>query len=164
MRPLTVLAGILAALVVAAAVFLLPRLDAAKMLDRRWDGIVADIEGQSWGGVLGALDPEYRDAWGFGEEEAVGGLRLARQTFTRIDITLESRRVAIDGLTATTTALVRIDGEGNAGSTVIQRRVNGLVEPWTFTWRRSAWRPWSWQLVRTEHPSLQMQGLEALGF
>jgi hypothetical protein len=164
MRPRHLVLAAAAIAFIALAVFLIPRLNSERMLAQRFEALAVNIEQQAWIGFGGLVAEDYQDQWGTNRGNAIAGLRLVRQGFTSLDVRLETVSTRIDGLNATVTARVRLVGEGNAASVILLRRVNELEDPWTFTFRRTAWMPWTWDLVKTEQPTLSFQRIEGFGW
>jgi hypothetical protein len=52
---------------------------------------------------------------------------------------------------------VKISGNGGAVAQVVMERVNGLQQPFTFTWHKVGSAPWNWQLTHIDHPELNIE-------
>ena len=53
-------------------------------------------------------------------------------------------------------AHIRLEGTPFGVGSSIQRMVNREKSPLTFSWEKESWVPWSWKLVRMDHPELEI--------
>ena len=85
----------------------------------------------------------------------------AREVFSQfLFLTIENRtdscQMGRQSETATTHTVVKISGSGGPIAQMVMERVNGLSQPFTFTWRHVGRAPWHWELVHIDHPELNI--------
>ena len=98
------------------------------------------------------LAESYADRWEHDKAFVLSGLREAFGGF--VFLTLEHRVVALDLASGHVVEQVKISGQGNVIAQFVMAKVNGLADPFTFTWRKRPGGPWAWELVRVDHPTL----------
>ena len=114
------------------------------------------VEQRNWEGARSFLAGDFADAW---KHDKTTAIEDAREVFSQfLFLTIESRTDRCEFLGADGTALtvVKISGTGGPVSQLVTEKVNGLREPFAFTWRHVGKAPWSWQLIRIGHPALKI--------
>jgi hypothetical protein len=101
---------------------------------------------------------DYADRWGMDRATA---LREARQILGQFfALTLEPVDTVVEPGPSPNEriirARIRLGGTGTGIAELAKAEVNRLESPWVFTWRRTDWRPWNWQLVRLENPGIDL--------
>ena len=114
------------------------------------------VERRNWDGARGMMAGDFHDRWGHDKDSA---LEDARQAFSQfLFLTIENRTaVGLDvGNEGVALSVVKISGNGGAGAQMVMERVNGLHQPFHFTWRKSGGVPWNWELTRLDQPELNV--------
>ncbi|MFM7181382.1 MAG: hypothetical protein ACKO2G_07965 [Verrucomicrobiales bacterium] len=102
------------------------------------------------------LDSTYSDPWHDNRDEAIGNAIEASKQFYSLKITPMDYRVATGAdFSGTVSFRPRLEGDGTPVAPMIRERVDRLDQPFTLTWRRQPWKPWSWTVHRVENPSLK---------
>lgn len=115
--------------------------------------LLGGIEHRSWDRVSHFLADDYSDRWGHDKAFVATALRQVFGNFLFLRIEHEVRAIAMPE--GRVVARVKMTGQGGPVAQFVVTKVNGLAEPFTFTWRkRSSW-PWAWQLTAVDHPSLE---------
>jgi len=114
------------------------------------------VERRNWDGVREMMATDFADRWGHDQNSA---LEDARQVFSQfLFLTIENR--AADGMVlgneGETLSVVKISGNGGAGAQMVMERVNGLHQPFRFTWRKAGRMPWNWVLAHIDQPELNI--------
>jgi len=116
-------------------------------------GLIRGVERRQWREVEALLADNYTDRWSHDKTFVVTALRQVFEQF--IFLTIEHRIIAADVSTGRVTAQVKMSGQGGPVAQFVMAKVNGLAEPFTFTWqKRSGGWPWDWQLAAVDHPTL----------
>lgn len=125
-----------------------------RQLERANDRLMAAIERRDWKRVVPMISEDYQDAWGFDRQNAVSvGVELL-QHFFGLGITRENESIEVRGDTGTVRARIRLVGNGTGIAQAVLAEANRLEEPFTVTWRREGWQPWSWRVVSVAQPEL----------
>jgi hypothetical protein len=114
------------------------------------------VERRNWAAARDFLADDFTDRWGHDKNSA---LEDAQQVFAQfLFLTIENRTDNCDirGTAATTRTRVKISGNGGAVAQMVMERVNGLSQPFLFTWRKVGSAPWSWQLTHIDQPELNI--------
>lgn len=114
------------------------------------------VEKRNWTRVDGFVAADYSDRWGQNRALALEHLPQVFQDFLAIGILNEDVVIRADGDRRNFQARVRIVGSGGMLARMVMDHVDGLKQPFTFTWRRQSWKPWDWQLVRIDQPEIEI--------
>lgn len=115
------------------------------------------VERRNWDTAQGFVGEEYSDRWGHDKENVFIDARAVFRHFLFLTIQSEPEPAAIAGSTAEIRSPVKIGGRGGPVAELVIERVNTLRAPFVFTWMRRSWKPWDWQLVRIDHPDLEIE-------
>jgi len=115
-------------------------------------GLIKGIERRNWSKVEGLLADNYADRWGHDKGFVLSSLRRVFGSF--IFLTIEQRSLRVDATTGQTVTRVKMSGQGSGVAQYVMAKVNGLGDPFTFTWAKSGTLPWEWQLTSADHPTL----------
>ncbi|HYR57327.1 MAG TPA: hypothetical protein VEO95_01810 [Chthoniobacteraceae bacterium] len=116
-------------------------------------GLIHGVERRDWRKVEALLADDYSDRWSHDKAFVVTALRQVFQPF--IFLTIEHRIIALDASTGRVSAQVKMSGQGGPAAQFVMAKVNGLGDPFTFTWQQHSRRPWDWQLTSVDHPTLE---------
>jgi len=149
-----IVVGSLAALLGLVILIVWQSRPARVVADRQAD-LIEGVERRSAGRLERLVADDYRDRWGFDADDAVTAIVDVGGTFLTLVVTNEERALRIEDDRAVVTARFTVGGKpiGPAGHRVT-RRINQLDEPFTFTWERQNFLPWSWRLVEIDNPDL----------
>ncbi len=114
------------------------------------------VERRNWEAAGAFLAEDYTDHW---EHDKKSALSDARQVFSQfLFLTIENRtdNIAGQGDEATAQTVIKISGNGGPVAQLVMEKVNTLREPFAFTWRHVGKAPWNWQLIRIDHPNLNI--------
>jgi hypothetical protein len=109
--------------------------------------------------ILGAgnfVAAEYHDDWGNDRALLLSRLRLVVGSFSLLKINADEPDITLTPPDASWRAKLQISGSGPELATEINVRVNSLVTPFEFRWRKKSWKPWDWKLFAIRNPSLQI--------
>jgi hypothetical protein len=154
MKPLS---RIILAAAGAVAIFAAIRLSSpTRGLQNRWDDLMDACERHNQDGFTALLADDYSDPWGLNRNEAA---KLAHEVFRQfllltIDRQQPTLEIGEDG-TATTSALIRLEGTGGPAAPVIIQEAEAITTPTVFHWRRMSWKPWDWRLTSLENPGIK---------
>lgn len=99
---------------------------------------------------------DYSDRWGHEKKSAIEGARTVFSQFLFLNIENRTARCETNAGQATTDTVVKISGTGGPLGQVVMERVNSLGRPFIFTWRKVGSAPWNWELIRIDHPDLNV--------
>jgi hypothetical protein len=154
MLPIRKISFIVAILVIAG--LLAMWLPAGVRLDASVDKLLAALEDADRGALEGLLAGDYRDQWGQNRAMAIEKAIMASKQFYAVKITKTGYRVQPQGeLGAVVSLDLTLEGNGTPAAPIIMDRVHRLDEPFSLTWKREAWKPWSWKLTATANPDLK---------
>jgi hypothetical protein len=104
------------------------------------------------------VSAEYRDQWNMDRDQVGSALRdVSRQFLTlRVDwVDPRFERTADGGVAMTT--LPRLEGKSlTPVGEMMLSTARRLEQPFTFTWRKEGWWPWTWRLVSITNPDLEI--------
>lgn len=146
--------------VLVMSYLLLFRWNSTAQLEKQQAALISGIEDNRWGRCEKRISENYEDLWGWKRDD----LRLVfadiRSQFLAMGLYLDNPVWDVASRKATLNAKVRIEGSPLGMGSTIQRMVNREDEPMTFTWEKESWQPWSWKLVRINHPEIDPEGYE----
>ena len=102
------------------------------------------------------LAPNYSDRFGHNRETVVTNLQGVLRLFFAVTIRSQGTQFAINEEAATVTANMTLTGTGTGATEFVTSEVNGLAEPWVFSWRKASFWPWDWRLERVDNASLRL--------
>ncbi len=114
------------------------------------------VEQRDWKTVPTFMADDFSDRWGHDKASAIDD---AKQVFSQfIFVTLENRtdRCDVRDHEATANTKIKISGNGSGVAQLVMERVNGLQQPFVFTWRKVGSAPWEWQLTRIDQSELNI--------
>lgn len=149
------IAAALLALVVVACIL---EFQPVRRVDAAFHGFLQKVEKRKWAAVEKRIAADYRDRWGFHRASLLESLPQGFRHFYVLEIKAESPQIDIQGKVATVKCRIRMDGRGTAIADEILNRVQGLKEPFVFTYRKQSWKPWDWKLESVDQPELAVEG------
>jgi hypothetical protein len=114
------------------------------------------VERQNWNAAREMMAADFTDRWNHNPNSA---LEDARQVFSQfLFITVENRTDAciVHDAEGNTDTTVKISGNGSPVAQLVMERVNGLHQPFRFTWRKAGGAPWDWKLIHIDQPELNI--------
>lgn len=105
------------------------------------------------------LAEDYTDQWELDRTEAMQLASELLQGFLYLNIEWETTEVTVNDGIAKVRGIAKMNGSGGGLSTTIINKVNGLQEPWVFTWRKQSRKPDSWKLTSVSNDGLKNIGL-----
>ena len=136
------------------------RWNTSTQLERQQRALIAGIENNKWSKCEKRIAADYKDRWGWKRDDLKLLFQDVRSQFLSLGIALENPVWDITGDEATLSAVVRLEGSPIGVGSSIQSVVNRESAPMIFTWRKESWQPWSWKLVRMNHPEIEVDGYE----
>ncbi|MEA3208382.1 MAG: hypothetical protein QOE70_1439 [Chthoniobacter sp.] len=124
--------------------------------------LLGSVERRNWTRVESLLAEHYSDRWGHDKAFVLAGLRQVLGSFVFLRIEQESTALAIQSGSGVATTRVKIIGQGGPVGEYVMAKVNGLPEPFVFTWQKRSGKPWDWVLLAVDHPSLDLDSEPAL--
>ncbi len=116
---------------------------------------------RNWGEVSQLIADHYSDDWGFTKETGLDYSQQLFQQFTRLSFEPRTIEVTLSNNQQIGEARTKFQVDGTSRSpiaTIAQTQLNALAEPFTFTWEQQSWKPFDWQLIKLDHPSLDLEG------
>jgi hypothetical protein len=125
----------------------------------RWHtaGFLGAIQRRNDDKMEGFIAEEYSDRWGHDKRFVITASRQVFQQFVFLTIEHQVLAASLEGGSGRIVARVKISGQGGPVAEYVMGRVNGLAEPFAFVWRKRSGRPWDWELISVEHPSLEIE-------
>jgi len=99
---------------------------------------------------------DFTDRWGHDKTSALEDTRQVFSQFLFLTIENRTRYAVVSGNEGATDTVVKIRGNGGAVVPLVMERVNGLHEPFHFTWRKIGRAPWNWELTHIDQPELSI--------
>lgn len=115
------------------------------------------VERRKWDTAGGFVAEHYSDRWGHDKENVLRDARAVFQQFLFLTIQSDPESASLTGRDAEIRAPVKIAGQGGPVADYVIGKVNTLRAPFVFAWTRRSWKPWDWQLVRIDHPELEIE-------
>lgn len=115
-------------------------------------GLIKAVERRNWSKVQDQLADNYSDRWGHDKTFVLSGLQQVFGSF--VFLTIEHESLSVSATSGRTITRVKMSGQGSVVAQFVMAKVNGLREPFTFTWVKRAGMPWDWQLTAVDHPTL----------
>ena len=142
--------------VILAGIWLVWWLQPERQLRASLENLFTALEDADRSSLQDLLDTGYSDPWHDNRAETIDNAIEASKQFYTLKITPEDIRFTKgEEFSAAVSFRPRLDGEGTPVAPMIRERVAKLDQPFTLTWRRQPWKPWSWTLHRAENPSLK---------
>lgn len=129
----------------------------ARQVQRHTAHFLKAVEGRSWDTAGGLVAEDYSDRWGHDKENVLTDARAVFAQFLFLTIQAEPEDATVSGDRAKIRSPVKLAGRGGPLAELVVGRVNGLRAPFVFTWQKRSWKPWHWQLVRLDHPELEIE-------
>lgn len=125
------------------------------MVAKKQASLIDGIERRSPARIERLVAEDYADDWGFSREDAVEAVVDVGSQFLVLVVTEEDKATVLGDGEATVSAKLIFGGKpvGPVANEVM-RRLNGLKEPFVFTWKKESFLPAGWRLVRIENASL----------
>jgi hypothetical protein len=114
------------------------------------------VQQRNWKAVPTFMADDFSDRWGHTKASA---MEDARQVFSQfIFLTIENRtdQCEVHDKDATASTRIKVSGNGSAIAQIVMERVNGLQQPFVFTWHKAGSSPWEWQLTHIDQPELNI--------
>lgn len=123
-------------------------------VERRQRNIVAHAADRDWEAVRACLALEYEDQWSMNRTDAVALAEELLQGFIALDIEWTTAEITVNENIAKVRGTARLSGNGAGASLLVKERINQLVQPWVFTWRRDGGKPDDWKLLSLRNAGL----------
>ena len=154
MKPLNrIILGVVGAVAIFSAVRLA---SPTRGLQGKWDDLMDACERHNRDNFAALLADDYHDSWGLNRDDAT---KLSYEVFRQfLLLTIDRQEPTLelgDDDTATTGALIRLEGTGGPVAPAVIQEANAIKTPTVFHWRRMSWKPWDWQLTWLENPGLK---------
>ncbi len=119
------------------------------------------VERRKWDKVQGFVAENYSDRWGHDKENVLADAHAVFRQFLFLTIQSGPEEATIAGDQAEIRSPVKIAGRGGPVAEFVIEKVNTLRAPFVFAWVKRSWQPWDWQLVRIDHPELEIDSARA---
>lgn len=107
--------------------------------------------------ALSMVSHGYRDQWGFSREDVGNAFRDVTSQFLTVQLEFRDEQLTERSGEIDFSARLRLNGQPlTPVGTMMSTQANQHREPFTFTWRKEGWWPWSWKLVTTASPELEL--------
>ena len=144
---------------ILGSIWLIRAIQPDTQLRAKVENLLEAMEDADRSALQDLLAPAYSDPWHASRAETIENTIEASKQFYTLKITPEDLRITKDGdFAASVSFRPRIEGEGTPVAPMIRERVAKLDQPFTLTWERQPWKPWSWKLKRAENPALKSTG------
>jgi hypothetical protein len=114
------------------------------------------VERRNWSALEKFIATDYRDRWEHDRDFLLDAAREVFGQFLFLEIEQRIDECVVEDSAATARAVVKISGSGGPAAQAAMTTVNGLREPFAFTWQRRSGKPWDWQLTRLDHRELDL--------
>ncbi|MES2572460.1 MAG: hypothetical protein V4710_20720 [Verrucomicrobiota bacterium] len=114
------------------------------------------MEKRDWPRFSTFIADTYSDRWQHDKKFLLDEPRQVFQHFLLLSIQAEEVELVREPDTGVVTERLKLEGSGSPVAQMVMQTVNGLSEPFVFHWKKQNWKPWAWQLVRIDHPVLQV--------
>ena len=147
-KPISIALGALLLLTYLALV----RWPAERQVRAKQENLLMAVQDASWGRCKKLISDSYKDHWGWNHDDLVLVMKDLRSQFIVLALTMnESVQTVTDGKRTVVTKL-QVSGKPFGLGGTIERRINSLDDPATFTWTKESIWPWSWRLTQIHHP------------
>ena len=99
---------------------------------------------------------DYRDRWQQDKAIVLRGSREVFSQFMTLSLERADSRTERKGDTWVLQEKVTMKGLGGPLAMDARDEVNKLREPFAMTWRKRSWKPWDWELIAVDHPTLEL--------
>ena len=114
------------------------------------------VEKRNFEALSRLVAEDYRDRW---QQDKAIVLRGCREVFSQFMMLTIERADSRAGRKRDSWVLrekLTMKGLGGPLAMVARDEVNRLREPFAMTWRRRSWKPWDWELIAVDHPTLEL--------
>ena len=146
-------AAVLAALALYAAWLWQP----ARQVRLHTAHFLGAVERRKWDRAQTFVADNYSDRWGHDKEFVLRESREVFRQFIFLTIQRDPAPPTITGPDAEIRTPIKLAGNGSPIAQLAVEKINTLRMPFTFTWHRTGWQPWSWQLTRIDQPELDLE-------
>ncbi|MEM7146381.1 MAG: hypothetical protein AAF591_14695 [Verrucomicrobiota bacterium] len=126
-----------------------------KMVAHHQEELFDRLSSKKWDRAGKLLSNQYRDQWNFSRADATLALKDVGRQFLSLHLTPADPFIEIpSSKNATYTTSINIQGHGSPIAGQVIAEAHRLKEPFTFTWQKEGWHPWSWRLTQIANPGL----------
>ena len=144
-------AAVLAALALYAAWLWQP----ARQVRLHTAHFLGAVERRQWDRAQTFVADNYSDRWGHDKEFVLRESREIFRQFIFLTIQSDPAPPTFAGRDAEIRTPIKLAGNGSPIAQLVVEKVNTLRAPFTFTWHRTGWQPWAWQLTRIDQPDIE---------
>ena len=146
-----------AALLAAAALYAAWLWQPARQVRLHTAHFLGAVERRKWNRVQAFVADNYSDRWGHDKEFVLREAREVFRQFLFLTIQSDPAPPTLTGPEAEIRTPIRLAGDGSPIAQFVVEKVNTLRAPFVFTWHRTGWQPWAWQLTRIDQPDLEIE-------
>ena len=114
------------------------------------------VENRNFEAMSLLITEDYRDRWQQDKAIVTRGCREVFSQFMMLTIERADSRIERRGDSWELREKVTMKGLGGPLAMYARDEVNRLREPFAMTWRRRSWKPWDWELIAVDHPTLEL--------
>jgi hypothetical protein len=138
------------------AVFLIVLWAPGRQVRLHQEHLLAAVSDKNWARVASFIAEEYSDRWGHDKAFVGEAAREVFAQFLAVDVSMESPVLTVRARQGEVSARLVAKGSGSPLAQMVVERLQEMPEPFTFRWQKHSWKPWDWQLVRIDHPTLEI--------
>lgn len=125
------------------------------MIERKQSAFLETIGNAAWPKCEKLVSEHYADQWKLTRTDLLLVFKDIRSQFLSVAISLRNGSLTIDEGHATYSGFLHLEGRGLGIGAQAQSEIDRLEDPFSFQWDKESILPWSWKLVRVEHPTLE---------
>ncbi len=142
---------------ILVAMWGLPRLSSSWHLHHRQAELLTAIEQHQSGRLEQLVSPDYADQWNFTWQQIHSSMEDVSAQFLSLVIVEADPQWILHGKTADHSARLTLKGiPATPFGTEMVSRAAKLQQPFTFTWKKESFWPWSWRLIRVANEELHL--------
>ena len=123
---------------------------------RRAQGrLFSTVEKRNFDAMALLIAEDYRDRWQQDKAFVLRGCREVFSQFVMLGIDRADSHAERRGDSWVLREKVTMKGLGGPLAMYARDEVNKLREPFAMTWRKRSWKPWDWELIAVDHPTLE---------
>ena len=143
-------------LLVVAFVWLYWWVQPERQVRRAQGRLFSTVEKRNFEAMSLLIAEDYRDRWQQDKAIVLRGCRDVFGQFVTLTVDRADSQIERRGDSWVLREKVTMKGLGGPLAMYARDEVNKLREPFAMTWRRRGGKPWDWELIAVDHPTLEL--------
>lgn len=118
--------------------------------------LFSTVEKRNFDAMSLLVAEDYRDRWQQDKAIVLRGCREVFSQFMTLRIERADSQIERGGDSWLLREKLTMKGLGGPLAMVARDEVNRLREPFAMMWRQRTWKPWDWELIALDHPTLEL--------